>query len=90
MKTATATVTRPATAALPQMETRRWFAQVIVPDCEQFGDRLMDGAVDIEVGAFEVGPGEVELARKLAEAEVTPLGCWVSSVWFEGGEGLEF
>ena len=41
--------------------------------------------------AAECGtPGEVALARSLAEGQVLPLGYWVSSVWFEGMSELEF
>lgn len=86
----TATVTRPATAALPQMETRTWFAQVIVPGCDVCGDYCVDGVVEIEVGSFEVGPGEVALAFELARKEVEPLGCWVGSVHFDGSENFEW
>jgi hypothetical protein len=64
--------------------TRTYFAQVIVPEC----DEGTDGAVDIEVGAIEAGPGEVALARSIAEDLVAPLGCWVSAVWFDGA--IEF
>jgi hypothetical protein len=59
--------------------TRTYFAQVIVPECEGGAD----GAVDIEVGAIEAGPGEVALARSIAEDMVIPLGCRVSCVWFD-------
>lgn len=69
-----------------QAQTRTWFAQVIVPGCDQDGDRQVDGAATIEVGALEVKPGEARLARELADREVAPLGCWVSAVWFEGGD----
>ena len=85
----TATATRPA-VTLPAMQTRTWFAQVVVPGCDTHGDRQVDGIVDLLIGDIEVGPGEVALARSLAEADVLPLGYWVSSVWFEGMSELEF
>ena len=78
----TATVTRPAVTATPT-QTRRWFAQVLVPGCDTHGDR-QDGVADLLIGELAVAPGEVALARSLAEADVSPLGCWVLSVWFEG------
>ena len=82
MTTATVTATRPAVTATPT-QTRTWLAQVVVPGCNTHGDR-QDGVADLLIGELAVGPGEVALARSLAEAEVLPLGCWVSSVWFEG------
>ena len=83
MTTANVTATRPAVAATPT-QTRTWFAQVVVPGCDTHGDRQVDGVADLLIGELAVAPGEVTLARSLAEAEVLPLGCWVSSVWFEG------
>ena len=83
MTTATVTATRPAVAATP-VQTRTWFAQVVVPGCDTHGDRQVDGVADLLIGELAVAPGEVTLARSLAEADVLPLGCWVSSVWFEG------
>jgi hypothetical protein len=65
--------------------TRTYFAQVIVPQCD---DKGADGAVDIEVGAIEAGPGETALAWSIAEEMVEPLGCRVSCVWFDGA--IEF
>ena len=89
MTAATVTATRPAVTAAPT-QTRTWFAQVVVPGCDTHGDRQVDGIVDLLIGDIEVGPGEVALARSLAEADVLPLGYWVSSVWFEGMSELEF
>ena len=83
MTTATVTATRPA-VTLPAMQTRTWFAQIVVPNCDVCGDRQVDGIVDLLIGELAVGPGEVALARSLAEADVSPLGCCVSAVWFEG------
>ena len=85
----TATATRPA-VTLPAMQTRTWFAQIVVPNCDVCGDRQVDGVVDLLIGELEVGPGEVARARSLAESEVLPSDCWVSSVWFEGMGDLEF
>ena len=85
----TAPVARPAVTAAP-VQTRTWFAQVVVPNCDTHGERVVDGVADMLIGDLEVGPGEVALARSLAEAEVLPLGCWVSSVWFDGMGELEF
>ena len=89
MTTATVTTTRPAVAATPT-QTRTWFAQVVVPGCDTHGDRQVDGVADLLIGELAVAPGEVTLARSLAEAEVLPLGGWVSAVWFEGMGELEF
>ena len=72
-----------ATVTAAPTQTRTWLAQVVVPGCNTHGDR-QDGVADLLIGELAVGPGEVALARSLAEAEVLPLGCWVSSVWFEG------
>ena len=83
MTAATVTATRPAVTAAPT-QTRTWFAQVVVPGCDTHGDRQVDGVADLLIGELAVAPGEVTLARSLAEADVSPLGCWVSSVWFEG------
>ena len=85
----TATATRPA-VTLPAMQTRTWFAQIVVPNCDVCGDRQVDGIVNLLIGDIEVGPGEVALARSLAEGQVLPLGYWVSSVWFEGMGEIEF
>ena len=89
MTTATVTATRPAVIATPT-QTRTWFAQVVVPNCDTHGERVVDGVADLLIGEIEVGPGEVALARSLAEGQVLPLGYWVSSVWFEGMSELEF
>ena len=72
------------------VQTRTWLAQVVVPNCDVHGDRAVNGVADLLIGELEVAPGEVALARSLAEADVSPLGCWVSSVWFEGVGELEF
>ena len=89
MTAATVTATPPAVTATPT-QTRTWLAQVVVPNCDTHGERVVDGVADLLIGELEVGPGEVALARSLAEAEVLPLGCWVSSVWFDGMGELEF
>ena len=77
------------TTAAP-VQTRTWLAQIVVPNCDTHGERQVDGVADLLIGELAVGPGEVALARSLAEAEVLPLGCWVSSVWFDGMGELEF
>jgi hypothetical protein len=68
-----------------QAQTRTWFAQVIVPGCDQDESHVFDGVATIEIGALEAKPGEARLAFDLARNIVDPLGCWVSAVWFEGG-----
>ena len=70
-----------ATVARSAVQTRTWLAQVLVPGCDTHGDR-QDGVADLLIGELAVGPGEVALARSLAEGQVLPLGCWVLSVWF--------
>jgi len=76
------TLTRPVITA----QTREWFAQVVVPNSDVCGDRLVDGVVEVLIGDIPVGPGEVTTARAIADAWLAGTDMFVSCVYFHGND----
>jgi len=70
-----------------QPQTHRYYAQVVVNDCDESSGGIVDDTVDILLGDLPVGPGEVALAEMLADIQVDGVrGCFVSCVWHEEPE----
>jgi len=70
-----------------QPQTRRYYAQVVVEDCDKFNEVSVDDTADLLLGDLPVGPGEVALAEMLADIQVAGVqGCFVSCVWHDEPE----
>jgi len=68
----------------PAIQTRRYYAQVVVLNVDEFDGHIIDGVVDILLGDIPVGPGEVALAEALAALQVDGMeDAWVSCVWHD-------
>jgi len=69
---------------LPAIQTRKYFAQIVVLNVDVHDGHIIDGTVDILLGDIPAGPGEVALAEALAALQIDGMAdAWVSCVWHD-------